>query len=128
MCLLRHCEFAEKLRYFLNQFKINVYGIYLSKACLSDHNLSCCNLSGYCLFYCNLNTKAFGSAIYVFDEVKTKQMSIKIVTDGCEDVWVKLTSNQQKSVIVRSVYTHPSYSIKPFKNALLNIIKKFSAN
>ena len=76
---------------FLNQFKINVDGIYLSKACLSDHNLSCCNLSGYCLFYCNLKTKACGSAIYVFDEIKTKQMSIKIITDGCEDVWVKLT-------------------------------------
>ena len=55
-------------------------------------------------------------------------MLIKINTDGCEDVWVELTLYQNKSLIVSSVYRHPNYNIKPFEDAFVNVIKKFSVN
>ena len=62
------------------------------------------------------------------DVIKCKQLSIKINTDGCEDVWVELTLYQNKSLIVGSVYRHPNYNIKPFEDAFVNVIKKFSVN
>ena len=37
---------------------------------LFDRGLNCCNLTGYRLFYCDLETKAVGSIIYVFDASK----------------------------------------------------------
>ena len=80
----------DNLKQFFSQFKRNVDVICLSETRLSDHNLSCCFLPGYRLFYYNSKTKAGGSAIYVSDVIKCKQLSIKISTDGCEDVWGKL--------------------------------------
>ena len=55
-------------------------------------------------------------------------MSIKINTDGCEDIWVGLTLNQNKSLIVGSAYIHPNYNIKPFEDPFVNITKKCDAN
>ena len=55
-------------------------------------------------------------------------MSIKINTDGCENIWVELTLYQNKSLIVGSDSRHPNYNIKSFENAFVNVIKKFSFN
>ena len=62
------------------------------------------------------------------DEIKSKQMSNKINTEGCDGVLMELTLNQNKSLIVDLVHRHPNYNIKPFKDAFVNMIKKFSAN
>ena len=118
----------DDLKQFFSQFKRNVDVICLSETRLSDHNLSSCFLPGYRLFYCNSKTKAGGSAIYVSDVIECKQLSIIINTDGCEDVWVELTLYQNKSLIVGSVYRHLNYNIKPFEDAFVNVIKKFSLN
>ena len=109
---------------FLSQFKANVEVICLSETRFYDLGLSSCNLSGYHLFYCNSKTKVGRSAIYASDVIKSKQMSIFIYTDGCEDVWEEVTLNQNKSLIVGLVYRHLNYSIKSFKDAFVNIIKK----
>ena len=98
----------DNLKQSFSQFKRKVVVICLSETRLSDHNLSCCFLPGYRLFYCNSKTKAGRSAIYVSDVIKCKQLSIKINTDRCEDVWVELTLYQNKSLTVGSVYRHPS--------------------
>ena len=41
---------------------------------------------------------------------------------------MELTLYQNKSLIVGSVYRHPSYNTKPFDDAFVNAIKKFSVN
>jgi len=60
----------------------------------------------------------------VSDIIKNKQLSIKINVDGCENVWVELTLNQNKSVIVGAVYRHPNQNIKPFEDTFVNAMKK----
>ena len=114
----------DNLKQFFSRFKRNIDVICLSETRLSVHNLSCCFLPGYRLFYCNSKTKTGGSTIYVSDVIKCKQLSIKINTDGCENVWVELILYQNKPLIVASVYRHSYYNIKPF----VNVIKKFSVN
>ena len=55
-------------------------------------------------------------------------MSIKINTDGSEDVWVELTLYQNKSLIVGSVCRYSDYNIKPIEDAFVKVIKKISVN
>ena len=113
-------------RQFLSQFKGNIGMICLSEMYLPDESelLQSLWLSFVLLQFKN---KSSGFAIYVSDVIKSKQMSIKINTDGCEDVWMKSTLNQNKSLILGLAYRHPSKNIKPFENAFVNIIKNFGA-
>ena len=84
---------------------------------------------GAILFYCNSNIKAGGSAVYVSDDMNCQQLDIvKINVDGCEEVWVKLNFNRNESLIVNTVYKHPSLKIKSFEDTFVNVIKSINLN
>ena len=58
------------------------------------------------LFCNNSSTKARGSAIYIFDRLNCIELAqTELKCDECENVWVELKLNDNKELIVGSVYT-----------------------
>ena len=105
---------------FQSEFSKPVEVICLSKTRLNDRNLKHCIIPGYNMYCCNLATRAGGAAIFIREELQCQQLSaIKIKADGCEDVWVELKINNNESLIVGSVYRHPSTNIKGFEDACI---------
>ena len=90
----------------------------LSETRLNDRNLKHGTTPGYNMYHCDSATRVGGAAIFVSEELQCQQLlAIKIKADGCEDVWVKLKINNRKSLVVGSVYRHPSTNIKGFEDA-----------
>ena len=89
-------------------------------------------MPGYNLYYCNSNTSVGGSAIYVTENIKCQPLSqTKIKVNGCEDVWVELTLENNDTLIVGSFYKHPNSTIsdlRTFEDAFVSIIKSFKTN
>ena len=114
------------MKSFLNQLKRTVDVIRLSKMRLSDHNWRFSISLNIIYFIVTQKIRAGISAILVFDAFNCEQFAkIKINFNGCEDVWINL--NQNKSLIVGSVFRHPSY-IKLFEDEFVSTIKSFKAN
>ena len=65
---------------------------------------------------------AGGSEKYVSRRLKRRQLHQKINCEGCEDVWVEIIL--KTTVIVGSVYRHPSSIFCEFKEAYLKSLKK----
>ena len=81
------------------------------------------NINGYKFFYCNSPFRAGGSGTYVSKRLKCHQLhQNKINCEGCEDVWVEIIS--KTTVIVGSVYRHPSSILPEFEEAYINSFKK----
>ena len=61
------------------------------------------------------------------DNIKCQPLSqTKIKVNGCEDVWVELTLENNDTLIVGSVYRHPNSTIsdlRTFEDAFVSIIK-----
>ena len=104
----------------------------ISETRLTDSKVKFCELSGYNLYYRNSNTNAGGSAIYVTDNIKCQPLSqTKMKVNGCEDVWIELTLENNDTLIVDSVYRHLISTIndlRTFEDALVSIIKSFKTN
>ena len=120
------------LKLFLNRFAKKVEVLCISETRLTDSKVKFCELPGYNLYYCNSNTSASGSAIYVTDNIKCQPLSqTKIKVNGCEDVWVELTLENNGTLIVDSVNRHPISTIsglRTFEDAFVSIIKSFKTN
>ena len=120
------------LKLFLNRFAAKVEVLCISETRLTDSKVKFYELPGYNLYYCNSNTSAGGSAIYVTDNIKRQPLShTKIKVNGCEDVWVKLTLENNDILIVDSVCRHPNSTIsdlRTFEDAFVSIIKSFTTN
>ena len=113
----------DKLELFLNQLPHQVNIICLSETRLTSDKIAMTNINSYNFFYCNSPTCAGGSGMYVSKRLKCRQLhQNKINCEGCEDVWVKIIS--KTTVIVGSVYRHPSSILPEFKEAYLNSLKK----
>ena len=113
----------DKLELFLNQLPRQVNIICLSETRLTSDKIAMTNINSYNFFYCNSPTCAGGSGMYVSKRLKCRQLhQNKINSEGCEDVWVKIIS--KTTVIVGSVYRHPSSILPEFKEAYLNSLKK----
>ena len=41
---------------------------------------------------------------------------------NCEDVWIKVTTSSNESIIISSIYRHPTYDIQKFQELILNKI------
>ena len=117
------------MKLFLNRFPKKVEVLCISESRLTDSKIKFCKLPGYNSYYCNSNTSAGGSAIYVSDNIKCQPLSkTKIKITDCEDVWVELTLKNSDTLIVDSVYRHPNNTandIKTFEDAFISIIKSF---
>ena len=117
----------DALKLFLSQCVKAVDVICISETRLTDSKAKFCNLAGYQLFFCNSNTRAGGSTIFVTDRLKSQQLAQnKIRTEGWEDVWAEIKLEKNESLIVGSVYRHPNNNIKYFEDAFVNIIKSFN--
>ena len=113
----------DKLEPFLNQLPRQIDIICLSETRLTSDKIAMTNINGYNFFYCNSPTCAGGSGMYVSKRLKCRQLhQNKINCEGCEDVWVEITS--KTTVIVGSVYRHPSSILPEFEEAYLNSLKK----
>ena len=98
----------DTLKLFLSEFSKPVEVICLRDSRLNDRNLKHCSIPGYMYCY-NSATRAGGAAIFIREELQCQQLSaIKIKADGCEDVRVELKINNNESLVVGSVYRHPS--------------------
>ena len=117
------------LKLFLNRFAKKVEVLCISETRLTDSKVKFCELRGYNLYYCNSNTSAGGSAIYVTDNIKCQPSSqTKINVNGCEDVCGELALENNDTLIVGSVYKHPNSIIsdlRTFEDAFVSIIKSF---
>ena len=118
----------DNLNAFLTQFAKPVDIICLSETQLNYHNLSYCKLSGCSIFYCNSKTKAGGTAIFLADSLKCFQINIKLKSNSCEDVWVEIGLDKNKSLIVGCIYRHPSYDLKCFEESYVNLFKSFKSS
>ena len=119
----------DNLILFLNQFVKPIDVLCFSETRLNDHNLSYCALLGYNAFYCNSKTKAGGAAIFVADRLNSKQiLDYKIKEIACEDIWVEIGLAKNNSLIVGSVYRHPSNNFKCFEESFVNILKSFKVS
>ena len=63
------------LKLFLNRFVKKVKVLCISETRLTDSKVKFCELPGYNLYYCNSNTSAGGSTIYVTDDIKCQPLS-----------------------------------------------------
>ena len=113
----------DKLELFLNQLPCQVDIICLSETRLTFDKIAMTNINGYNFFYCNSPDRASGSGMYVSKRLKCRQLQQnKINCEGCEDVWVEIIS--KTTVVVGSVYRHPSGVLSEFEEAYLNSLKK----
>ena len=97
------------LQLFLNRFSYKVEVLCISETRLTPRKIKYCNLPGYTLYLYNSDTHAGGSAIYVSNDIKCRQLSqIKVKTDQCEDIWVELILGNKETLVVGSVYRHPN--------------------
>ena len=86
-------------------------------------------MPGYKLFYCNSNTKARGTTIFVADRLNCQQNSeIKTNVNACEDVWVEIGLVKHESLLVGSIYRHPTADFKMFEDHFIHILKFLKAN
>ena len=119
----------DRLNFFLNQFAKPVDILCRSKTRLNGRNLNYCNLPGYNMFYCNSKTKAGRSAIYVADRQNCHQILQTEVNDKfCEVVWVKIGLDKNETLIMRSIYRHPTNDFKCFEDAYLHVLKSFKSS
>ena len=119
----------DSLITFLKQFVKPVDVICISETRLNDHNLGNCNLPGYKLFHCNSKTKAGGAAIFVADRLNCQQnFEIKLIANACEDVWVEIGLVKNESLLVGTIYRHPSADFKSFKDHFIHILKSLKSS
>ena len=119
----------DTLKIFLSEFSKPVEVICLSETRLNDRNLKHCIILSYNMYCCNSATRTGDAAIFIREALQCQQLSaIKIKVDGCEDVWVELKINNNESLVVGSVYRHPSTNIKGFEDAFVHVIKTFKTN
>ena len=54
---------------------------------------------------------AGGAAISVAKPLITQQLNFKINYKYCEDVWVEITLQNNRTLIIDSIHRHPLYNI-----------------
>ena len=98
--------------------------------CLSEirinQKFSKLSLDGYTFYNYNSHSKAGGAGIFVSDKLYCLHPpTVKIESVDCEDAWIKVTSCDNNSLIIGSVYRHPRRDITKFQEAFTNIIREF---
>ena len=111
---MRFEKHLNDLNLFLNQFSNQVEVLFISEARLTDRNMKFCDLSRYNLYYCKSDSNAGGSAVYVSDGIKSRQLSqLKIKAEQFEYVWVKLILNYKDQYLWdQSTDTHMTLTKK----------------
>ena len=79
----------------------------------------------YTFYSYNFHSKAGGAGIFVSDKLHCLHLpTVKIKSEDCEDVWIKVTTRDNNSLIIGSVYRHPRHDIIKCQEAFINIIRE----
>ena len=118
----------DKLNKFLSQLLKKLYIICMNETRLKDQNLKHAYLPGYKLYHRNSNTSAGGAVIFVVDNLNVKELNnFNLGIADVEDVWLEISDNTNKSLIVKTICRHPRNDLGKFECAFVKIIKSKKA-
>ena len=114
----------DKLNQFLSQLPKKLDIICLSKTRHKDQNLTHAYLSRYKLYHKNSSTSAGGAAIFVVDNSKVKELNnLNLGIADVEDVWLEISDNTDKSLIIGTIYRHSHNNLGKFECAFVKTTK-----
>ncbi len=113
-----------KLKNLLNELKVKPTVITVSETWITDQKPFLYTLDNY-IFLNKPNKSGVGGAgIFVQNSINYKIMNnLNLDTADCEDLWIKLNLASNKSIIISSIYKHPSYAIQNFQENLIRIVE-----
>ena len=112
----------EKIKDFLKAFTRLPEVICFSETRINQ-KFNKLSLDGYTFYNYNSHSKAGGAGIFVSDKLHCLHLAtVKIKSENCEDVWIKVTTRYNNSLIIGSGYRHPRHDITKFQEAFMNII------
>ena len=113
----------DKLNQYLSQLPKKLNIICLCETMLKDQNLKHAYLPGYKLYHRNSNSSAGGAAIFVVDNLKVKELNnLNLSIADVEDVWLEISDNTNKSLVVGRIYRHPHNDLGKFECAFVKTI------
>ena len=77
------------------------------------------------MLYCNSKSKAGGSAIDMADRNNSLApiLETKIKDNFCKDIWVEIVLDKNETLIVGSIYMHPTNDFKCFEDSYIDVVK-----
>ena len=95
---------------------------------LKDQNLKHASLPEYKLYHKNTYTSAGGAAIFLVDNLNVKQLNnFNLVIADVKDVWLEISDNTNKSLIVGTICRHSRNDLSKFECAFVKIITSMKA-
>ena len=85
------------------------YVIAISETKLNDNSRQNVNIPGYTFLNTNSKTAAGGVGLYVSEDLEfVRRRDLDLFLDDVEFCWIELPRKSQKSILIGSVYRHPS--------------------
>ena len=113
-----------KLKILLHEIKIKPTVIIVSETWITDTKPFLFTLDDYNFFNKPSNTRAGGAGIFLKKDINFNILNnVNLDINGCEDLWINISLTSNKSIIISSIYNHPSNDIKLFKEKLLEKIE-----
>ena len=96
----------------------------MSETWITDKNPFVYSLKNYSFINQPGVGKVGGAGIFIKDNINyTKIEDFNLNLKNCEDIWIKLIISSNESLIISSIYRHPSYDIQKFQELMLDRIE-----
>ena len=112
-----------KLKLLLIKLKFDPTVIIVSETWINKSKPFLYSLDNYIFLNKPSNSKSGGSGIFLRNNLNytiLENLDLKLM--NCENLWLKLNLSLNKSIVIASIYRHPSHEIKTFQDKLLHNI------
>lgn len=115
----------SKLEILLNQLNFSPTIIFVSETWLNHKKPFLFSLQGYNFIDrpC-VEKNGGGVGIFIKNNLQYNILSnFNLNVQGCEDIWLELSTSANKKITVSCIYRHPSYNLQPFQERFSNILE-----
>ena len=114
----------HKIKTLLSELNFDPAVILVSETWITDKNPFVYSLKNYSFINQPGVGKVGGAGIFIKDNINyTKIDDFNLNLKNCEDIWIKLIISSNESLIISSIYRHPSYDIQKFQELMLDKIE-----
>lgn len=115
----------NKLEILVNQLNFNPSIICVTETWLTQNKPVLYSLDNYNFINKPGCNKAGGTGLFVLKHFQYNLLNdLDLNISGCEDVWIELNLNQHKTVVVGSIYRHPTRNTNEFQEKLFFVLEK----
>ena len=119
----------DKLIDLLAETKIDPTIIIITELWITNEQKFLYTIPNYKLVIKKSFQRAGGSGIFLKQDMEFEQINtLELNLAQCEDVWIKIKTQQRSHLIVGSVYRHPGQDVKQFEEEFNNCLEKLHDN